>query len=142
MHEILSNFKRQTTLCHHILVSLFLTWRKFDFNPFQISVSFLCPLKFLENLWLCNIFRGYREGEFVEMGLACFVWKIYKSPHKLILFEVNKKITRLLFHDGGPYHIETSPLIFSANQKTVFYKIEIFVKKEVMSRMFLGKIPE
>ena len=28
-----------------------------------------------------------------------------------------------LFHDGGPYHKETSPLIFSANQWTGFYKI-------------------
>ena len=28
-----------------------------------------------------------------------------------------------LFHDGGPYHIETSPLICSANQWTGFYDI-------------------
>ena len=28
-----------------------------------------------------------------------------------------------LFHDGGPYHIETSPLICSANQWTDFYMI-------------------
>ena len=28
-----------------------------------------------------------------------------------------------LFHDGGPYHIETSPLICSANQWTGFSDI-------------------
>ena len=28
-----------------------------------------------------------------------------------------------LFHDEGPYHIETSPLIYSANQWTGFYDI-------------------
>ena len=66
-----------------------------DFNSFQASVSCLCPLKFLKNLWLSNDLRGYRQGEFVEMGLAYFVCKIRMSPHKLILFEVNKKITRL-----------------------------------------------
>ena len=29
----------------------------------------------------------------------------------------------LLFHDGGRYHIETSPLIFRANQWTGFYMV-------------------
>ena len=31
-------------------------------------------------------------GLVVEMGLAYFVCKIRMSPHKLILFEVNKKM--------------------------------------------------
>ena len=36
-----------------------------------------------------------------------------------------------LFHDGEAYHIETSPLIFSANQWTGFYMIETSVRKEL-----------
>ena len=36
-----------------------------------------------------------------------------------------------LFHDGGSYHLETSPLICSANQRAAFYIIETSVTKEV-----------
>ena len=37
----------------------------------------------------------------------------------------------LLFHDGGRYHIETSPLICSENRCTGFYMITAFVMKEL-----------
>ena len=36
------------------------------------------------------------------------------------------------FDDGGPYHIETSPLISSANQWTGFYVIGTSVMKELI----------
>ena len=36
-----------------------------------------------------------------------------------------------IFHDGGSYHIETSPLIYSANQWTDFYIIGVSVMKEL-----------
>ena len=36
-----------------------------------------------------------------------------------------------LFYDGGRYHIETSPLIRSANQWTGFYMITASVMKEL-----------
>ena len=36
-----------------------------------------------------------------------------------------------LFHDGDRYHIETSPLICSANQWTGFYMITASVMKEL-----------
>ena len=36
-----------------------------------------------------------------------------------------------LFHDGGRYHIETSPLICSANQWAGFYMITTSVMKEL-----------
>ena len=40
-------------------------------------------------------------------------------------------ITIQLFHDGGPYHTETSLLICSANQWTGFYIIGTSVMKEL-----------
>ena len=40
-------------------------------------------------------------------------------------------ITTYLLHDRGSYHIETSLLIFSANQWTVFYITGSCVMKEV-----------
>ena len=36
----------------------------------------------------------------------------------------------LCFHDGGPYHIETSSLIRNANQWTGFYMIGTSIMKE------------
>ena len=38
----------------------------------------------------------------------------------------------ILSHDGGPYHIEISPLIFRANQWTDFYILGISVMKELI----------
>ena len=45
---------------------------------------------------------------------------------KVIIFAFLK-----LFHDEGSYHIETSPLICSANQWTGFYMIWTSVIKEL-----------
>ena len=35
----------------------------FFFNPFHANGPFLYPLKTLENLWFCDVFRGYRNDE-------------------------------------------------------------------------------
>ena len=43
-----------------------------------------------------------------------------------------------LFHDGSPYHIETSPLICCANQWTGFCMIGTSVMKELSSYCALG----
>ena len=44
----------------------------------------------------------------------------------------NLKIPEFNFYDGGLYHIENSPLICSANQKTGFYVIGTSVMKKLM----------
>ena len=36
------------------------------------------------------------------------------TPHKRVSFKFNCRLV-LIFHDGGPYHIETSPMIWIAN---------------------------
>ena len=38
------------------------------------------------------------------------------------------------FHDGGRYHIETSPLIYSANEWSGLYMIGASIMKELISR--------
>ena len=40
--------------------------------------------------------------------------------------------TSWIFHDGGPYYTETSPLICKTNQWTGFYKTRTSVMKELM----------
>ena len=44
-------------------------------------------------------------------------------------FVVSVKVYCRPFHDGGRYHIETSPLIYSVNQFTRFYVIMASVMK-------------
>ena len=49
----------------------------------------------------------------------------------------NKKpVPYQLFFDGGPYHIETSQLICSANQWTGFYMTGTSVTKELILTWF------
>ena len=52
-------------------------------------------------------------------------------------------INSYLFHDGGRYHIETSPVICSANQWTGFYMITASVMKELrhnQNAKYVGEI--
>ena len=39
------------------------------FNPFSTNVSFLYPLKILQNIRFPDVFRGHRSGTWVENGL-------------------------------------------------------------------------
>ena len=45
---------------------------------------------------------------------------------------------RELFHDGGRYHVETSPLICPANQWTGFYMVTASVMKELMPHLIVN----
>ena len=56
-----------------------------------------------------------------------FLWDCiccYKRKHR----EPSEK-NNSLFYDEGPYHIETNPLIFSANQWACFYMLRTYVRK-------------
>ena len=41
---------------------------------------------------------------------------------------------KINFHDGGPYHIETNPLICGANQQTGFYDRNLVMKELIKPR--------
>ena len=47
----------------------------------------------------------------------------------ILIHGTKNKFFRQLFHDGGPYHIETNLWIFSAKQWTDFYMIGAAVMK-------------
>ena len=51
------------------------------------------------------------------------------------MFQITKKVACCceLFHDGGSYHIETSPLICSTNQWIGFCMIGIFAMMEFIT---------
>ena len=67
------------------------------------------------------------------------------SPLLLLALVTTEVLSRILltfseetlnFPDGGRYHVETSPLICSANQWTGFYMITLSVRKELMENFF------
>ena len=48
------------------------------------------------------------------------------------------KIQPELFHEGGRYHIETSPLVCRANQWAGFYMIMASVMKELKKDLIIN----
>ena len=66
-------------------------------------------------------------------------FKTKYSVYRNQVIDVHKKIDQL-FHDEGPYHIETSPLICIANQWIAFYMIETFVMKELTGSVIMGTL--
>ena len=78
-----------------------------DLNQYQANLSFTYPPKSIKNLKF-SVLKGYNKR---KIGL--------------------RKIGQL-FHNGGPYHIETSPLICCANKWTGLYMIGTTVMKELI----------
>ena len=74
---------------------------------------------------ILNVFRHlltiWRLNNFVKV-----VFYYFTSVAKGLI-----KIYYQLFHDEGPYHIETSPLSCRVNQWTGFYMIRTSVMKEL-----------
>ena len=73
------------------------------------------------------MFRNGKTGRIISEGIIFFGFSYcYFSMHKMRWY-----ITGAGFYGLGPYHIETSPLICSANQCTGFYMAETSVMKEL-----------
>ena len=68
-----------------------------------------------------------------KVGLRHDYMKLYCHQNNIYINSVQfkKKPFIQLFRDGGPYHIETSPLVCKANQWTGFYIIGTSVLKEL-----------
>ena len=75
-----------------------------------------------------------------EINLCCwnffFVylkkkWELKRLQKNDIVGNFSQSKTFQPFHDGGPFRIETSPLICRANQETGFYMIRTSVMKEL-----------
>ena len=66
------------------------------------------------------------------MLILVIIFGIYLISSEHLFFHIY-----LIFHDGGRYHIETSPLICSVNQWTDFSMITASVMKELNLYMFI-----
>ena len=90
-------------------------------NISQFYVEVIYKLIFVRldkfsHLWYLREFRG------LSPTFASYIKELKRIKYLLFL-NLQKTLNSLniLFHDGRSYHIETSPLICSANQLTVFY---------------------
>ena len=94
-------------------------------NLFSTNVPLLYPLKTSENRRLSDVFKGYRSRTSVENGLNMIGLFAILTLNKLYIYCACVFIVvfwtfivcsyKLNSYDGGRYHIETIPLICSAN---------------------------
>ena len=55
-----------------------------EINPFfQPMFHFLCPLKTSQNLWVSDVFWGYRGGILVENGLSIFLSSLSTPSYQI-----------------------------------------------------------
>ena len=71
------------------------------------------------------------KAEFYLISIFLFTEYTSHDFYKHLRWGVLQQQNRLLFHNGGRYHIKTSPLICSANQWTRLYMITASVMKEL-----------
>ena len=62
---------------------------------------------------------------------------LLQTPLEYTSLDTPLQTVNSLFHDGGPYHIETSPLIRKANRWTGFFMIGTSVMKKFICAIYL-----
>ena len=94
----------------------------------KITRKLGCSTGFYIRLW----HRFYSRKGLQNVNIY-LIWSksTLKICHCLLVSWVNKK----LFHDGGLYHKEISPLICSANERTSFYMIGTSVMNELTKKV-------
>ena len=139
--DTLSNYSESNHLCYSIAF-----FSKFEFGTMDCSVfrqirnRLIAKLYVIKDhwalfsLWFKITIVTYCLTESTVYSLLYSQWKRIVSVRKLI-FSVPQyfSATTVLFYDEGPYHIETSPMIYRANHWTGFYMIRTFVMKEYCS---------
>ena len=127
-----------------ILLGLFLNtlfyYKKFE----NIDYIVLGTMRWLVHIFLYTIslkdfklmFKGLLITSpfcWISLSFMCYLWQKYKFKMKCKWFTNMSlwwKWQYQLFHYGGPYLIETNPLIYSGNQWTGFYMIRASIVKE------------
>ena len=110
-------------------VSSIINFKQATDNSSNIPLIYIASLKF--DYFGAFVFPSRNNQRlFLSDFLCCFqkCFKLIRFLGAMIYCELI--LTLQLFHDGGRYHIETSPLICSVNQRTGFYMITAFVMKE------------
>ena len=78
----------------------------------------------------CKILKNIFLIEYLRATGSALSWEFTDIYWKAIPTKTCNQLLKL-FHDGGRYHMETSPLIYRANQWTGFYMITASVMKKL-----------
>ena len=79
------------------------------------------------SLWSQDKFIAFNIFSYKSLIISCKI-----SMITVISIETTNELTiHWLFHNGGPFHVETSPLSCSANQWTGFYMIGTSIMTEL-----------
>ena len=117
-----------SNIFHFFLVFLLVTEKEFCLGLLRL-LMLLCwhwLLKYQHlKLFILDVCGGPRyASEHIQNLLKHLRWRIFPficiSKPPLVITWVTKSVKNRLFHDEGHYHIETSPLICTANQWTGF----------------------
>ena len=118
-----------TILNKHPLEKLF---RKFWCGYFGLCFCFFFVFLHLHLLHTCGqlllqTFYFHRH----DLSLYNFFYRftLFEKQNFFYFSYLHYSYSLQLFHDGGPYHLVTSPLIYRANQLTSFYMIRTFFMK-------------
>ena len=77
------------------------------------------------------LFVQFKKSENTHGGVLLLVTLVYLISRQIYLMEIFCENCQL-FHDGGPHHMETSPLVCSTNQQTGFSIIGAPIINELM----------
>ena len=102
---------------------------------------YLCFYLFVKVFYTTSKILKYDKKLSIVMSLTFFLvlpkgkssqrWCQVQEVKKSLCIMFYYQMSNQLFYHGGPYHIETSPLICRANQWTGFYMIGTFVMNEL-----------
>ena len=73
--------------------------------------------------------------------IGCCPSNFYETGVSFAEYILYQFIFSQLFYDGGPYHVETSPMIWRTNQWTGFYVIGMSFKIELISVFAMFFLP-
>ena len=94
----------------------------------NVCLNLWCQLGRL--FWKINISIALSQKA-IQKESKLFTQKSSGLWHLIYIFRVLRISNLYLFHNGGPYHIETRTMIYMPNKWTGFYMIETFALEEL-----------
>ena len=110
----------EATIYEPIIMLTLLAWKRHQNKKTFVCVNTEC-FCFINCCW--HEFQGFHGSNHLS------IYNYFDAYYVMASSEGNNFCLCNSFHDGSPYHIETSKLTCRANQCTGFFMLETFVMK-------------